>query len=66
MMLYNEKKTSAGNENPEDFCSMAEKYSRLAENAVADGCFPHRMEDYIVLSSLAERFELGMARFYLG
>lgn len=66
MMLDNEKKTSAGNENPEDFCSMAEKYSRLAENAVADGCFPHRMEDYIVLSSLAERFGLGMARFYLG
>ncbi len=44
----------------------AQKYCILAENAVADGCFPHRMEDYIVLSALAEKFDLGMARFYLG
>ena len=47
-------------------CSMAEKYALLAEDAVAAGCFPHRMEDYIVLSALAEKFDLGMARFYLG
>ena len=66
MMLDNEEKIGAGNENPTDFCSMAEKYAQLAENAVADGCFPHRMEDYIVLSALAVKFGLGMARFYLG
>ena len=66
MMLDNKEKIGTGNENPTDFCSMAEKYAQLAENAVADGCFPHRMEDYIVLSALAVKFGLGMARFYLG
>ena len=43
-----------------------EEYICLAETAAADGCFPHRIEDYIVLKTLAEEFDLGMAYYYLG
>lgn len=46
--------------------AMAEKFAGLAESAVPDGCFPHRMEDYIVLRSLVDEFGLGMASYYLG
>lgn len=41
-------------------------YVTLGENAAADGCFPHRTEDYIVLKSLAEEYHLAMAYYYLG
>ena len=41
-------------------------YVTLGENAVADGCFPHRTEDYIVLKSLADDYYLDMVYYYLG
>ena len=44
----------------------AEHYAALGEKAVADGCFPHRTEDYIVLKRLAAEYDLGMAYYYLG
>ena len=44
----------------------AEHYAALREKAVADGCFPHRTEDYIVLKRLAAEYDLGMAYYYLG
>ena len=44
----------------------AEHYAALGEKAAADGCFPHRTEDYIVLKRLAAEYDLGMAYYYLG
>lgn len=44
----------------------AEHYAALGEKAAADGCFPHRTEDYIVLKRLATEYDLGMAYYYLG
>ena len=44
----------------------AEHYAALGEKVVADGCFPHRTEDYIVLKRLAAEYDLGMAYYYLG
>ena len=44
----------------------AEHYAALGEKAVADGCFPHGTEDYIVLKRLAAEYDLGMAYYYLG
>lgn len=41
-------------------------YVTLGENAVADGCFPHRTEDYIVLKSLADDYYLDMVYYYMG
>ena len=41
-------------------------YVTLGENAAADGCFPHRTEDYIVLKSLADDYYLDMVYYYLG
>lgn len=44
----------------------AEQFMVLGEAAAADGCFPHRTEDYSILKSLAEAYDLGMAYYYLG
>ena len=41
-------------------------YVTLGENAVADGCFPHRPEDDIVLKSLADDYYLDMVYYYMG
>ena len=50
----------------EENIGWAKRYAALGENAAADGCFPHRTEDYIVLKSLAAEYDLGMAYYYLG
>ena len=50
----------------EENAGQAERYAALGEKSVADGCFPHRIEDYIVLKRLAEENDLGMAYYYLG
>ena len=50
----------------EENAQQAKHYANLGEGAVADGCFPHRIEDYIVLKSLAAEYDLGMAYYYLG
>ena len=41
-------------------------YVTLGENAVADGYFHHRTEDYIVLKRLADDYYLDMVYYYLG
>ena len=53
-------------ENTEQTNHYMTVYVTLGENAVADGCFPHRTEDYIVLKSLAEDYYLDMVYYYLG
>ena len=53
-------------ENTEQANCYMTMYVTLGENAAADGCFPHRTEDYIVLKSLAEEYHLAMAYYYLG
>ena len=53
-------------ENTEQTNHCMTVYVTLGENAVADGCFPHRTEDYIVLKSLAEDYYLDMVYYYLG
>ena len=55
-----------GKENTEQTNHYMTVYVTLGENAVADGCFPHRTEDYIVLKSLAEDYYLDMVYYYLG
>lgn len=45
-------------ENTEQANCYMTMYVTLGENAAADGCFPHRTEDYIVLKSLAEEYHL--------
>ena len=55
-----------GKENTEQTNHYMTVYVTLGENAVADGCFPHRTEDYIVLKSLAEDYYLDLVYYYLG
>ena len=53
-------------ENTEQTNRYMTAYVTLGQNAVADGCFPHRTEDYIVLKSLADDYYLDMVYYYLG
>lgn len=53
-------------ENTEQANCYMTMYVALGEKAAADGCFPHRTEDYIVLKRLAAEYDLGMAYYYLG
>lgn len=52
--------------NDMELRQQAEHYAYMGENANASGCFPHRLEDYVVLTTLTGKYELPMSHYYLG